>query len=88
MPTKPSEPGRLYSFKTLPLKGITFSKNYLRKLVKSGSFPAPIYLSERRPAWTEAMLDDWIADRVQARDGQAPSTPCQSGEDDHLDKEE
>jgi prophage regulatory protein len=64
LPGARAPPGRLYTFQTLAEKGITFSKNYLRKLVKEGKFPAPIYLSERRPAWTEAMLDAWIAQRA------------------------
>ena len=53
MPT----PGRIYTFQTLPEKGIRYSRNHLRRLIRRGKFPPPIYLSERRPAWTEAALD-------------------------------
>jgi predicted DNA-binding transcriptional regulator AlpA len=51
---------RLFTFGTLPVKGINYSPAYIRKLWHAGKFPQPIYLSERRPAWTEQMLDDWL----------------------------
>ena len=60
--------GRIYTFDTLPEKGITLHRNYLRRLIAAGKFPAPFYLSERRPAWTEATLDAWIAEREAAAD--------------------
>jgi predicted DNA-binding transcriptional regulator AlpA len=59
---------RIFTFETLHLKGITFHRNYIRRLVKAGGFPAPFRLSERRPAWTEAALDEWIAE-LQRKDG-------------------
>lgn len=59
--TTPQPKGRIYTFETLPEKGIDFCPNHIRRLVKAGKFPAPIYLSERRPAWTEVQLDEWIA---------------------------
>jgi hypothetical protein len=48
-----TSPGRVFTFDTLPEKGIPFSKNHIRRLVAKGKFPAPFYLSERRPAWSE-----------------------------------
>ena len=60
---------RIYTFDTLPAKGITFHRNYIRRLVKAGAFPAPFYMSARRPAWTEATIDAWIANREAERDG-------------------
>ena len=59
--TIPQPQGRIYTLSTLVEKGIVYSKNHIRRLVKAGKFPAPIYLSERRPAWTEGALDEWIA---------------------------
>jgi predicted DNA-binding transcriptional regulator AlpA len=68
-PAPKRPPGRLFTLDTLALKGITYSRNYLRRLWQAGKFPRPLYLSERRPAWTEAQLDEWIAEREAERDG-------------------
>ena len=59
---------RVFTFDTLPAKGITFHPNHVRRLVRRGKFPKPIYLSERRPAWTEQALDAWIGEREAKRD--------------------
>ena len=61
-------PGRLYTYKTLAEKGVVYSRNHIRRLVEAGKFPQPFYLSERRPAWTEAALDEFIAKREAERD--------------------
>jgi prophage regulatory protein len=63
-----TSPGRVYTFDTLREKGIPFSKNHIRRLVAKGKFPAPFYMSERRPAWSEAQLDAWIIEREVERD--------------------
>jgi hypothetical protein len=31
-----------------------------------GTFPAPLYLSQRRFAWTEEQIDAWIHERMAA----------------------
>lgn len=61
-------PGRIYTFSTLPEKGIDYSRNHIRRLVEAGRFPEPFYLSERRPAWSEAQLDQWICEREANRE--------------------
>jgi len=58
----PSHKGRVYTFATLHQKGILYTPNHIRRLVKRGRFPPPFYMSERVPAWTEATLDAWIAE--------------------------
>lgn len=60
--------GRIYTLRDLPLKGISFSSVHLHRLIRAGKFPPPFYMSERRPAWTEATLDLWIAEREAERD--------------------
>jgi prophage regulatory protein len=60
-----SPKGRLFFLNTLSEKGINYSNVHLRRLWRAGKFPQPIYLSERRPAWTEAALDDWL-DQLEA----------------------
>jgi len=61
-------PGRIFTFETLPEKGIHLHRNYIRRLVAAGKFPKPFYLSERRPAWTEAALDEFIAEKEAERE--------------------
>lgn len=36
-------------------------------LMKEGKFPLAIELSERRVAWLEAEIDQWIAERIANR---------------------
>ena len=59
-------PGRIYTLRDLPLKGITYSSVHIHRLVKAGKFPPPFYMSERRPAWTERSIDEWIGERQEA----------------------
>jgi hypothetical protein len=58
--TTASRKGRIYTLDTLPEKGINYSKVHIRRMWHDGRFPRPIYPSERKPAWTEQMLDDWL----------------------------
>lgn len=52
----------------LPEKGILYSRNYLDRLIREGSFPAPVYLSPRRRCFVEAEIDAWLAARVNERE--------------------
>ena len=61
---------RLLGTKDLPAKGITYSPESLRRLIKAGQFPRPL----KRPggrllAWPEEEIDRWIADLIATRDG-------------------
>jgi prophage regulatory protein len=59
---------KLIDFKTLgPSKGIIYSRDHLRRKVKAGEFPRPIPVSNRRIAWIEAEVDQWLADKARAR---------------------
>jgi len=59
---------KLIDFKSLgPIKGINYSRDHLRRKCKTGEFPKPIPLSERRIAWIEAEVDRWLADKARAR---------------------
>jgi Prophage CP4-57 regulatory protein (AlpA) len=55
---------RLIAPKDLPLKGILYNINHLRRMWTTGKFPPPVYTSPRRFAWREADLDEWIETRV------------------------
>ncbi|MGV3548978.1 helix-turn-helix transcriptional regulator [Rhizobium sp.] len=51
---------RFIGFDGLKDKGITFSKAHLRRLMSRQKFPPPIYLSQRRMAWPEHVIDAWM----------------------------
>jgi prophage regulatory protein len=60
---------RVISFDRLAAeKGIGYSRDHLRRLVKAGKFPRPIPLSESRIAWDEAELDAWLKARAATRE--------------------
>ncbi len=39
------------------------SKSSLERQVRSGNFPAPIHLTERRIGWQMSRIQDWINSR-------------------------
>lgn len=52
---------RLITFAELNAqKGIAYSRDHLRRLTKSGLFPAPKAVSSARIAWVEADVDEWL----------------------------
>jgi predicted DNA-binding transcriptional regulator AlpA len=54
-----------------PDKGITYSRQQLRRKVAVGQFPKPITLDNRaeKPTigWLESEIDAWIAERAALR---------------------
>jgi prophage regulatory protein len=59
---------KLIDFKRLGTdKGIRYSRDHLRRKVKAGEFPRPIAVSDRRIAWIEVEIDEWLAAKEQAR---------------------
>jgi hypothetical protein len=59
---KPLPPSRkILMVRDLPGKGVSYHINHLRRMWKSGQFPAPFYPSKRRCAWYEDTIDDWLA---------------------------
>jgi predicted DNA-binding transcriptional regulator AlpA len=64
---------RFIGFDGLRTKGITFSKAHLRRLMSRQKFPPPIYLSQRRLAWPEHVIDEWMVDKW--KEAQARNTP-------------
>ena len=57
--------------KILKLKQVTekaaISRSSLYAKVKQGKFPAPVKLGERASGWIEDEIDEWIEQRIQAR---------------------
>lgn len=65
-PSAVAAPGslRLLGPKDLPAKGIPFNANHLRRLWTLGKFPKPTYLSARRYAWPETVIDAWLNEKI------------------------
>ncbi|RWL17836.1 MAG: AlpA family phage regulatory protein [Mesorhizobium sp.] len=49
-------------------KGITYSRNYIDRLIKEDRFPKPVFLPPRRRAFIESEIDEWVKARVDRRD--------------------
>jgi prophage regulatory protein len=52
---------RIIRIKNLPDK-VGLSKSSIMRMVKEGTFPQPIQISEGAIGWLEAEVDDWIAE--------------------------
>jgi prophage regulatory protein len=64
---------RLIDFKSLrSVKGINHSRDHLRRKWKASEFPKPVPVSDRRIAWIETEIDEWLAARVAERDTPKP----------------
>jgi prophage regulatory protein len=44
----------------------TLSRATIERKVRSGEMPSPIYISERRKAWKESAVRQWMRDREAA----------------------
>jgi prophage regulatory protein len=59
---------RLLTFKQLSSeKGIPYSRDHWRRKSNAGECPRPIAISDRRVAWIESEIDEWLADRAAER---------------------
>ena len=51
------------------VKGRTgLSKSEIHRRIAAGAFPQPVKLGKRATAWNAAEVDQWIAERIAARD--------------------
>jgi prophage regulatory protein len=63
---------KLLSFEELrPVKGVSYSREQLRRKVNAGTFPKPISLSDHKIAWVETEIDAFLEGLVAQRDGGA-----------------
>lgn len=52
------------------IKGISYSKGHIYRLIRCGKFPRPIKLGGGgRSAWAETEIDQYIQGRIADRDG-------------------
>ena len=60
---------KLLSFEELrPVKGVSYSRVQLWRLEKIGRFPKRIPLGANHHGWAEHEIDNWIRERIAARD--------------------
>ena len=52
-------------------KGVRFSRQWIRKLVKQGKFPKPVKIGEASIGFIETEVDAWIEGLIAQRDGEA-----------------
>ena len=45
-------------------KGITWSRQYIRRLEKAGRFPHHFYVGPQTIAWLESEIDTWLDERI------------------------
>ena len=60
------------------VKGISYSRPHLYRLVNADKFPRPIKLGANCIAFVESEVDDWLQEKIDARD----RTPVLAPEDD------
>lgn len=61
----------LLPFEALRQKGITLSKCQLWRLEREGKFPRRVHVSARSIAWAADEIDDYVRQRMAARDCKA-----------------
>jgi prophage regulatory protein len=59
---------QLISYDDLRPRGIPYSKVQLWRLERDGKFPKRVSVGAQRYAWVESEIDDWITERIRARD--------------------
>jgi prophage regulatory protein len=80
---------KLISFKELkPVKGIPYSRSEIRRKEKAGTFPMHVRLGDGDGAyiaWVEAEIDNYIVEKMQARQVQVSNAPAHGDRDLHDD---
>jgi prophage regulatory protein len=62
---------RMLSHADLQDRGIKYSRQHIHRLVKRGLFPRPVKLGGGTNAWPENEIDQYLEERIAARDAQA-----------------
>ena len=60
-----------------PLKGITFSRQHIRRLQKVLKFPLSVSFGDNTEVFIEEEIDRWTADRIAERDTKAAALAAQ-----------
>jgi prophage regulatory protein len=62
---------KLIPMDALDKKSIPYSRAHLYRLIRAKKFPAPVRLGENRIAFLESEIDDWLKEKIAARDADA-----------------
>jgi len=65
-----SSPQQLQLFIRLPevRQKVGMSKSHIYDLISQGKFPKPVKVSPRISCWVAAEVDQWVQERIDARD--------------------
>ena len=65
-----SSPQQLQLFIRLPevRQKVGMSKSYIYDLISQDKFPKPVKVSPRISCWVAAEVDQWVQERIDARD--------------------
>jgi prophage regulatory protein len=65
-----SSPQQLRLFIRLPavLQKVGMSKSFVYDLITQDKFPKPVKVSSRISCWVAAEVDQWVQERIDARD--------------------
>ena len=65
-----SSPQQLQLFIRLPavLQKVGMSKSFVYDLISQDKFPKPVKVSSRISCWVAAEVDQWVQERIDARD--------------------
>ena len=55
------------------LKIVPYSRVQVWRMVRAGSFPPPLQLSERRIGWRQSVVEEWINSREAVAWAPAPA---------------
>ena len=53
------------------IQKVGLGRDSIYRLARAGKFPKPIKLSEHASAWDEGELENWLAERIAARNSQS-----------------
>src|SRR6476646_1832850 len=60
-----------------PRKGITFSRQHIRRLQKALKFPLSVTFGDNTEVFIEEEIDGWSAERIAERDAKAAALAAQ-----------
>ena len=61
-----------------PLKGITFSRQHIKRLQKALKFPLSVSFGDNTEVFIDEEIDRWTADRIAERDAKAAALAAQN----------
>ncbi len=60
-----------------PIKGITFTRQHIKRLQKAARFPLSVPFGDNTEVFIDEELDQWLAERIAERDAKAAALAAQ-----------